>query len=204
MLNSFDLRNFYKHKLFKNTLVYTSSNILNRAIPVFLLPILTYYLSPYDYGIIATFEILVAIAFIFVSLNTPGAVGVSFFKMDKSNLKIYIGNAITLVSISFLAISGIIFLIKTPLSLMLKFPANWLPIIGIVALLNFGCTLTLTLWQSEQRPLPYGFFQISQTFLNLGLSLYFIVILNGQWQGRLWGTIISLIIFAIVGIFVIF
>ena len=45
-------------KLVKNIFIYTSSNILKSTLPFLLLPVLTRYLSPADYGIIATFEVL--------------------------------------------------------------------------------------------------------------------------------------------------
>lgn len=41
--------------LFRNARIYTVANALNSAIPLLLLPILTRYLSPEEYGMVAMF-----------------------------------------------------------------------------------------------------------------------------------------------------
>lgn len=193
-----------KHKLFKNTFIYTASNVIRSAIPFLLLPILTRYLTPSDYGIVATFQVLLAMMIVFVGLNMHGAVAVNFFKISKEELRGYIGNVILILLASFILTLGIIYSLRTPLSHLIKFSENWLPIIVVVALSQFLFTLTLTLWRVEQKPLPYGLFQILQTILNVGLSLIFVVALGWHWQGRLSGIIITSIIFAFIGAFIIY
>ena len=196
--------NIFKHKLFKNSFVYTGSNVIRRAIPFLLLPILTRYLTPSDYGIVATFQVLLMFMIVFVGLNMHGAVAINFFKIDKQSLKVYIGNSALIVLISFFLTFVIVYFFKNPLSHLIKFPENWLPIIAVVALSQFFFTLTITLWQVEQKPLPYGILQILQTILNVSLSLIFVVALGWQWQGRLLGIIITSITFAFVGAFIIY
>jgi len=196
--------NIVNHKLFKNSFVYTGSNVIRNAIPFFLLPVLTRYLTPTDYGVVATFQVLLAITIVFVSLNMHGAVAVNFFKIEKQELKVYLGNAVCISFVSSLLTFCVISAVKTPLSHLVKFPENWLLIIVIVALFQSVFTLTLTLWQVEQKPLPYGIFQISQTILNVTLSLIFVVALNWRWQGRLLGIIIVSIIFGFISLFIIY
>lgn len=196
--------NIFKHKLIRNSFVYTSSSIITNAIPFLLLPVLTRYLTPTDYGIVATFEVLLAITLVFVNLNMNGAVGVNFFQIDKQELEIYIGNAVFILFTSFLLTFCIIFAVKTPFSNLIKLPQSWLPIIVVIALSQSVFTMALTLWQVEQKPLPYGIFQISQAVLNVTLSLILVVVLNWRWQGRLLGIIIASIIFGFIGLFVIY
>ena len=196
--------NILKHKLFKNSFVYAGSNVIRRAIPFLLLPVLTRYLTPTDYGVVATFQVLLAITIVFVNLNMPGAVAVVFFKIEKQQLKVYVGNAVFILFISFILTFGMIYAVKAPLSHLVKFPENWLPIIVVIALSQSVFTLILTLWQVEQKPLPYGIFQILQTILNVALSLIFVVALNWQWQGRLIGVIITSIIFGFISLFIIY
>ena len=193
-----------KHKLFKNSFIYTSSNVIRSAIPFFILPILTRYLTPTDYGIVATFQVLLAFAIVFVNLNMHGAVAVNFFRIEKQELKVYIGNVSFILFISFLFTFCIIFAIKGPFSHLIKFPEDWLPVIVVVALFQSVSTLTLTLWQVEQKPLPFGIFQISQAALNVTLSLIFVVMLSWRWQGRLLGIIITSIFFGLMGLSIIY
>jgi len=46
-------------KIFKSFTIYTGANFANQAIPFLLLPILTRFLAPYDYGILATFMAMI-------------------------------------------------------------------------------------------------------------------------------------------------
>ena len=196
--------NIFKHRLLKNSIVYTGSNVIRSAIPFLLLPVLTRYLTPTDYGTVATFQILLAIVVVFVNLNIHGAVAVNFFKIEKRELEVYIGNVAFILFISFLLTFCIIFAVKEPLAHLIKFPENWLPIIVVIALSQSVITLTLTLWQVEQKPLPYGIFQISQTIFNVTLSLIFVVALNWTWQGRLLGIVIASIIFGFASVVIIY
>jgi len=72
-----------EYNLIKKVSIYTSANILVKAIPFLLLPVLTRYLSPSDYGIIAIFQVILAFLIVFIGLNSNGAVMVNFFKLDK-------------------------------------------------------------------------------------------------------------------------
>jgi O-antigen/teichoic acid export membrane protein len=47
----------------KQILSYSGVNIINASVPFLLLPILTSYLSPSDYGILSLVQLLMALAF---------------------------------------------------------------------------------------------------------------------------------------------
>ena len=203
ILNSFDVSYIFKHKLFKNTFIYAGSDVINQAIPFFLLPIMTRYLTPIDYGIVATFSVLLAVMGVFAGLSMHGAIGVNFFKLNKEELKKYVGNVFFIIFISFILVYTLTYILKPCLSLFTKFPEKWISNISIVALFQFFFTVTIVLWQVEQKSLPYGLFQISKTILNVSLSLIFVVLLGWGWQGRLLGTIITSIVFGLLSIFII-
>jgi len=156
-----------------------------------MLPIITRFLTPEDYGIIATFEILLAIFIIIVSLNSSTAMAVNFFKMDKKELRAYLGNIFFIMLSNFIITFTILFFIKTHLAHLIHFPENFLPLAMVVALANSICILTLSIWQLEQKPFHFGLTQVFMTILNLGFSIFFIIILNWDWQGRVWGISIS-------------
>jgi O-antigen/teichoic acid export membrane protein len=65
---------------------------------------MTRYLTPNDYGIVATFNVLLATMVVFVGLNMSGAIGVNFFKLNKKELKKYIGNVIFILFVNFILV----------------------------------------------------------------------------------------------------
>jgi len=203
-LNLFCFSHIFKHKLFKNTFIYTGSSVINKAIPFFLLPIMTRYLSPADYGIVAIFNIISSVMVVFIGLNMYGAVTINFFKLNNDNLKEYIGNVLYILCVSFVLVFIIIYILKPYLSVFTKIPENWMLIIVIMALCQSIYNINIGLWKAKQKSLSYGLFQISRTILNVSLSLIFVVALSWGWQGRLWGVIITSVAFGLISLFVIF
>src|SRR5262245_55881285 len=90
-----------KHQLVWNTLIYTGSNAIRSALSLLLLPILTRFLSSADYGIIATFDVFVAILALFIGCSVNGAIAVNYFKMDRKEFQVYVGNAFLLILTTF-------------------------------------------------------------------------------------------------------
>jgi O-antigen/teichoic acid export membrane protein len=164
---------------------------------------MTRYLSPTDYGIVATFNVLLAVMGVFVGLSMHGAINVNYFKLEKEELREYIGNVFSILFSSFLLVFAVVYILKSNFSVLTKFPENWIPYIVVIALFQSIFAITLGLWQVEQKSLPYGLFQISRTILNVVLSLIFVVALVWGWQGRLLGVIITSIVYGIISIFVI-
>ena len=203
-MNLFNLSYIFNHKLFKNSLVYTSTNVINNAIPFFLLPIMTRYLTPSDYGVVATFNVLSAVMVVFVGLSMHGAINVNYFKLEKEELREYIGNVFSILFSSFLLVFAVVYILKSNFSVLTKFPENWILYIVVIALFQSIFAITLGLWQVEQKSLPYGLFQISRTILNVSLSVVFVVLLCWGWQGRILGVIITSVIFGLLSIFVIY
>ena len=78
---------YYLNILFKSSLarsssIYTIAGVINSAIPVVLMPILTTRLTPAEYGIVAMFNTLLSIYVIFVSMNLDSAIMRKFYEKD--------------------------------------------------------------------------------------------------------------------------
>ena len=58
IFNSINFSHIFKHKLFKNDFICTGSSVINRAMPFFLLPVMTRYLTPSGYGVLVNFNVL--------------------------------------------------------------------------------------------------------------------------------------------------
>jgi len=165
---------------------------------------MTRYLTPTDYGIVATFNVLLAVMVVFVGLSMHGAINVNFFKLNKDELKEYIGNVFFILFFSFLLVFSIVYILKSNFSFFTKFPENWISFIIIIALCQFIYSINIGLWQVEQKSLPYGLFKNIGTILNFSLSVVFVVLLGWGWQGRILGVIIAIAIFGLLSIFAIY
>lgn len=183
--------------LFRNSFIYVLGDVLNKSIPFLMLPILTRYLTPEDYGIIATFTVFVSIIAVFTGLSIHGAINVNFFKMSKVNLKVFIGNCLIVLNISTLIVFILIYLSHPIILERLSLEIEWLFVAVALAFSQFLTTINLLLWMAEQRPKKYSMYQISQTLTITSLSILMIVGFGMNWEGQLIAIAIGTILFSI-------
>ncbi len=188
--------------LFKTSGIYTLANIINKAIPFFLLPILTVYLTPTDYGIVSMFGVLTGFLAPFIGLNMYGAINRKYFDENR-NYSHYISTAFYLLLGSTSLIFLLMILFSDFISGITAFPKEWLLLVVIAGLGNSVIQITLTLWQVRKRAINYGIFQISQTALNLVLTLIFVISLGYGWEGRVGAQILAAAAFSVLGLFIV-
>jgi O-antigen/teichoic acid export membrane protein len=198
------VRSFFSSSLIRSTGVYTVSRLIGSAIPFLMLPVLTRYLAPTDYGILAMFAVLVGLVSPFVGLNINGAIGVKYFDKENIDLPNYIGNCFLLLTLSTVLVSVFIWLFADPISHISAFPKEWLWAVILISAGQFVIRSLMMLWQVENKPLKYGIFQNSQTFMNLSLSIILVVGLGKNWQGRLEAQIVTIAIFSLSGFFLLY
>lgn len=185
-------------KLFKNSFIYILGDVLNKAVPFFMLPVLTRYLTPEDYGIISIFGVFVSILAVFTGLSIHGAINVNFFKMQKDELKAFIGNCLIILNISTFIVFVLVYLLYPIILEKLALELEWLIVAVVLAFAQFLTTINLLLWMAKQRPKPYSVYQISQTLTVTSLSLLFIVGFGMNWEGQLLATAIGTLLFSMI------
>ena len=179
------------NKLFKDSFVYVFADIINKAIPFLLLPVLTHYLTPEDYGKLASFTSFIGIIGIFIGMSAQGAITVNYYKLNKIELSKYIGNIINILLITFIISLLIIYLFQYILVFRIGISLSWLFIAALMAFASYITTVNLSLWLVEQKPKKYSSFQIFQTIITLSVSLFFVIIFSMSWEGRVFGMLIG-------------
>lgn len=196
------LKLIFRSKLFKSAGIYTMTSVINSAIPFLLLPILTRYLSPADYGIVSMFGVLVSFVAPFTGLSIHGAIVRMYYEKDTVDIKEYITNCIYILISSTLLVSVIFFIFANIIASASSVPIQVLWMVIVVSFAQFITRIVLTLWQVQLKPVQYGFYQISQTVLNVLLSIVLVVFVELTWKGRVYAQLIAMIIFVLVGFIV--
>lgn len=190
--------------LLKNSFIYVLGDVLNKAIPFFMLPVFTRYLTPEDYGIIATFTVFVSILAVFTGLSIHGIISVNFFKMKKEELKIFIGNCLIVLNISTIVVMCVVLLFHSAITSKTSLSLDWIIVAVIMAFAQFLTTINLLLWINEEKPKPYTLYQLSQTFIVAMLSITLVVGFGMNWEGHLIAMALGTILFSIISIIFIF
>lgn len=184
----------------KQVMSYAGVNIINASIPFMLLPILTTFLSPSDYGVLSLIQVLVAISLPLVMLNSGGLVKIEFSKLSHFELQSLVSSIIYIPIFSLILLELLFYLFSEYISLKFPIPNDFLFIIPVLVFVQAIPTIVMSIFQAKKQPLNYGKYKISLTILNLSLSIILIVTFSLSWQGRLYGILLSYFIFSIIAL----
>ncbi len=188
---------FLRSSLGRSAGIFTIMNVLVSGIPFIMLPILTRYLSPSDYGIVAMYQVLEAFLYPVAALGIHWAVHRQYFELDKHELAVYICNCFMVLFACTTIISLLLWCFSGFIAQWTSFPEQWLWAIPVTALCRTIHSTVIMLLLARVRPFPYAFFQAILVGSVVALSLIFVVVFGMRWEGRVLGQVIS---FGVLGV----
>ncbi|PHM68341.1 lipopolysaccharide biosynthesis protein [Xenorhabdus sp. KJ12.1] len=192
-------------KLLKGASIYLVSNILNAAIPFLLLPILTRYLSHEEYGQIAIFQTILTGINTFIGLNTIEATTRKYFDTNKNDnlLREFNGSCLQILFISSLMIIILALFFKGNLDFF-SIPANWIITAVIISIFNFIISLRLVQWQIRNKAKSFGILQLTNSLVNMSLTLVLAIYMKQGAQGRIDAQLITSLTIASISLLLIY
>lgn len=190
--------------LFKASGIYTLSSIINAAIPFLLLPLLTRYLSPEEYGIVSMYALLLSITSVFTGLSVYGAINRAYFDEKINDHKEYIWNSLIILFISSSFTFLLYNLLANYISNLTGIPTSWIWTVVLVSFFQFVINCLLVIYQAKLLAFKYAKIQIGQSLFNALLTILFVIILLLGWKGRLLAQILSVLFFGIMAFFILY
>lgn len=183
-------------KVITNSAIYIGFDVLNKAIPFLLLPIMTKYLSPTEYGILAAYQALVAFFIIVISLDTHSGLGVNYYKLSQDELKKYISAIISISLISSILMFFIVIILNLTNSLPGLFNFEFYLLAVSISLLSVLGQIQLILYRFSENPIAFGSVNLMSVLVGTVVSLYLIILLGYGWEGRAYGILIGVAVIA--------
>lgn len=186
-----------KNSFIGGTSIYLASNILNGILPFILLPILTRYLTPSEYGEVAMFQTLLGALGAFTGSVFVGAAGRKYYdsNLNREELAEFIGSCIQLVVIFSTLVFITLYIFQNQLSDWLSLKPAYIMFAVITAACTTIVSMRLGQWQVQKLALKFGILQISQSLVNMLLSLLFVVVMLKGAEGRINAQIVTASIF---------
>lgn len=186
--------------LARNLSWYAVTALLNGAVPFLLLPVLTRYLTPSDYGLLSVIIAYMTVLSPFIVLGFPSLFSTDFYLLSRSDLRrksvVWLGLPIAIGMILIIAS----WVLRNSLAVLLAIPAAWVPAIPLLALLGFIPQWTAVMFQMDNRPRQFAAYQGAQAFLLLSTTIIFVVVMDMHWEGRLWAMLTVGMLTSIVGL----
>ncbi|MDD5617701.1 MAG: oligosaccharide flippase family protein [Candidatus Omnitrophica bacterium] len=192
--------------IFKSFTIYTGTNFINQAIPFLFLPILTRFLTPADYGILSTFTAILGVVTVFISMGSTDAITRAYFDRHEKdfNFSSFMFNALIINFTAFLIIFGITFCLKSFISKKLFIPSNWVLLLPIIGFCSVISSITLKMFVYRKKPFSYLFLKLSDTMIEILLSVFLVVVIGLSWKGRIVGISVSSFLFLLIGLYILF
>ncbi len=191
--------------LLKRSSIYLLSNILNALIPFFLLPVLTRYLTPDEYGQISMFQILVTGLAAFTGLNSIGAANRKYYDNNEaSSLELFNGTCVHILLLSTFFLAVVSFLLSEQLSQWLNIPESWIYFAVVISAANFLVQLRLGQWQIREKAIAFGIMQVSQSIIIMILSLFLIIWLQQGASGRVDALLLTTVVYGLLGLLLLY
>ena len=184
-------------------MIYVFSSVLSSAIPFVLLPILTRYLTPAEYGQIAMFSIFTTALGALAGLSVHGAANRRFFDDNISEIELarFNGNCFIILLVSTSVILIPLFFTKSLLADYLGVPISWIYLGILSVFFSFVLNIRLGQWQIRNKAKIYGVLQVTNAFIVLLLSLLFVVFLKWGPDGRIYGIVLTGAIICVISYF---
>lgn len=172
-------------KTLKSFSTYTLISIVTAGIPFLLMPVLTHYLTTEDYGELSLFNTYVTILIPLISLGTTGVFSVEYFKKSKKGFQEIFSSTlwIPFVLTSFFIVITILF--TDTIANLIEIPPKLLFAIPIISLIVIVSDVLYGQLIMQKKAKTYGVIAILKTIVEVSLSLFFIVILAMNWEGRI-------------------
>jgi O-antigen/teichoic acid export membrane protein len=175
----------------KHSAVYLASGITNALIPFVLLPLLTRYLRPDDFGRLAIIEAVVAFSLPVVMMGVNGVTSIEYFKRKDGSFPSYISSALVIPVFMACGLCTVGFTIGNWMPPRWEVPLWIVALIPLVSLMQTVIQTQLTLHQCAADSASYAYLQIISIASNVGLSLLFVGEFDLGWEGRFLGILVS-------------
>jgi len=182
--------------------IYLISNILNAAIPFALLPVLTRYLSPEQYGEVAMFQTLLGALTAFIGLSMHGATVRKFYdgNLGERDLQEFIAACLQILLVTSLATLAVVFIFNDQLSQSLGLESRWILLAVFTTPATVIAGIRLGQWQVRKNAKSYGAMQVTKSLFNVALSLLLVVVFLQGSGGRISAQVWAAGIFAIIAL----
>jgi len=184
------LKKFSFFDSFKHASVYFSGTILIQGLGIISLPVMTYFLSPEEYGIVNVYLSYTLIASVIFSLNLEWSIS-RYFLEPNAERKAFLSSIFTAVTIIYTSSAFVIYLFREKVGLFLNLSpvlVDWLMFYSYTSIMWY---VYLFVRVAENNSKEVTILQVLNQYLKFAASVAFILYLK-QFGGPLYlGKIIA-------------
>jgi len=180
--------------VFKSTIIYLFSSTLSKLVPFFLLPLLTSYLPPKEFAVIAIIQAFYSLCLAMLG-NVQANIPNSYILDSQSRFSAKVTAMLCLLAFFFLGLELFLFAIQFFYGDILNIDEKYYVIMPVVAIMGAINLINLALVRVKERPVEYAAWEISHAVLNVTISLLLVAYYAIGWEGRVYGVLIPITLY---------
>jgi len=187
-------------KLVYNVGIYTLGSFISQFVSFLLIPVLTRYLSPEDYGKLATFNSLLLVFTVFILFSQDSSFARHYWEYEGKKRAAFLGNTFFVSAAVACSTLFLIVVFRMFFRIDLGFDSRWLYLIFVAAILKAVSSVFLGWLQLEKRAILYNGMMLLSMVTDISIALALIIVWRFDWVGRVSGIMISLLVSSVVGL----
>jgi O-antigen/teichoic acid export membrane protein len=194
----------------KHTVIYSTADLLSKAVGFFLLPIYTRYLSPSDYGILELLSVSLTIIMILIQqgIQTSFFRAYSFdYKDSEEERRDVISTSYLYLLLSTFIFLGTISLFARQINNLLFQSKDYTLLVRLTVYTGFFNTLSsipLQFFRAKLQSVRFSLISITRFLINVFFNIYFILKLKMGLSGVVYGNLYTSILISILTFFIIY
>ena len=172
-------------------------------VPFFTMPILTRYLSPEQYGLIAIYVVYTAIIGSLVGVSTLTAFTKIYYD-EKYENRSYLSISILVSLLSALILFILVYVSGDYIADLYSIQLWWLYVGVILVFFENIISVQTLLYRMKSKVFKFGLFQLCRVMLRAGITIYLVVAMDFEENGPIISGIITASIFMVISIYVLY
>lgn len=174
-----------KLKLLTSFSTYTFVGFLGSGISLLVMPILTHYLTPGDYGTLSLFNAYVTILTPILSFSSTAILNVDYYKLEEKTFRnLFVSSFVSPIFGTVIFFLTFLFF-KRCIGELLEIPGLWIVFLPVIALMVVVSETFQSLLIIKKKTAQYSLIYILKVVLEVSITLLFVIIFLLNWKGRI-------------------
>lgn len=191
----------FRNKLVRDTLIYTVTDAVGKAISFILLPILSYYLSPEGLGLATNFVVFTTIVNLLAGQAILNALSYFYYEQTKYQNSILVSNLIWMTIAACTVLFFIMLLLNNQISQYLQLNLTFQGMAFFYAISFVITNINLQLLRLEEKPKSFAIFQIVQIVLHCILVILFVIVLKQDGEGKIYAEFLTILLMGLINLY---
>jgi len=177
------------------------SAVFNKGINFFILPILTYYLTKDDYGMLALIMSVTTLSVVYIGLFPSNFLLVKKSSFSHEKFQKYLFHVILIIIATFFIVGTILYIFRDMIFMNYSQNAPLVIFIAFLGLFQVFWQLLFTVIQLEKDAKKIAILQFIQTIAIVVLTLLLVVEFSWGWKGKIFAEFFVLMLFMFYSIY---